>query len=194
MIIIFDHKHLNAHCKPLGVLNLNLSRGVPPRPRNRDPVFPIYDFQLKFHSFFHQNVWLLDTVYYKKSLKIFEFETLFMSGQSKNQTQNVAHPRIAYDWEYPPPLMFKTNLLVNLNVLLWGWSPCGIPTKKVQIFENLSNCKVKQCTVWVQFISSQNDQWSNLKIWMTNLQKHGFLGHLDLGTDVQNFITCMYLL
>ena len=47
--------------------------------------YPVYDFQIKFHSFFRQNAWLLDPVY-KKSSKIFDFETLFISGRSKNHT------------------------------------------------------------------------------------------------------------
>ena len=45
--------------------------------------YPVYDFQVKFHSFFCQNAWFLDFVY-KESLKIFEFETLLMSGRLKN--------------------------------------------------------------------------------------------------------------
>ena len=36
-----------------------------------DNWHPVYDFQVKFHSFFRQNAWFLDPVY-KKSLKIFE--------------------------------------------------------------------------------------------------------------------------
>ena len=47
--------------------------------------YPVYDIQVKFHSFFCQNAWFLDPVY-KKSSKVFEFETLFMSGRSKNHT------------------------------------------------------------------------------------------------------------
>ena len=51
-----------------GVLDLSLGRGVPPGPRRPDPVYdkkfmkilknlyPVYDFQVKIHSFFHQNV------------------------------------------------------------------------------------------------------------------------------------------
>ena len=50
-----------------GVLDLSLGRGVPPGPCNPDPVYnkkyvkilkngyPVYDFQVKSHSFFHQN-------------------------------------------------------------------------------------------------------------------------------------------
>ena len=80
-----------------GGLDVSLGRGVPPGPWNPDPVYdkmfvkilknwyPVYDFQVKFHSFFCQNAWILDPVY-KKSSKIFEFETLFMSGWSKNHT------------------------------------------------------------------------------------------------------------
>ena len=41
--------------------------------------YPVYDFQIKFHSFFRQNSWVLDPVY-KNSSKIVDFETLFMTG------------------------------------------------------------------------------------------------------------------
>ena len=44
--------------------------------------YPVNDFQVKFHSFFRQIAWFLYPVY-KKSSKILEFETLFMSGESK---------------------------------------------------------------------------------------------------------------
>ena len=49
---------------PWGVLDLSLGRGVPPGPWNPDPVYdkkfvkisknwyPVYDFQVKFDSFF----------------------------------------------------------------------------------------------------------------------------------------------
>ena len=40
-----------------------------------------YDFQVKFHSFFHQNAWFLYPVY-KISSKIFEFEALFPYNRS----------------------------------------------------------------------------------------------------------------
>ena len=64
--------------------------GVLPQPWNPGPIYdkkfvkilknryPVYDFQVKFHSFFHQNAWFLDSIY-KKSSKIFQFETLIMS-------------------------------------------------------------------------------------------------------------------
>ena len=63
----------------IGVLDLSLGRGVPPGPWNPDPVYekkfvkimenwyPVYDFQVKFHSFFHQNAWFLDPVYKRSS-------------------------------------------------------------------------------------------------------------------------------
>ena len=46
---------------------------------------PIYDLQVKSHSFLRRNAWFLDPVL-KKSSKIFEFKTLCMSGRSKNHT------------------------------------------------------------------------------------------------------------
>ena len=80
-----------------GVLDLSLGRVVPPVPWNPDPVsdkkfvkilknwYPAYDFQVKFHSVFRQNAWFLEPVH-KKLSEIFEFETLFRSGRSKNHT------------------------------------------------------------------------------------------------------------
>ena len=80
---------------PGGIVDLSLGRRVLPGPWNPDPVYdkklvkilknqyPVYDFQVKFHSFFRQNAWFLGPVY-KKSSKIFRFENLFMSGQLKN--------------------------------------------------------------------------------------------------------------
>ena len=82
---------------PGGVLDLNFVREVLPVPWDPDPVYdkkftkimenwyPVYDFPVKFHSFFRQSAWFLNPVY-RKSLKIFEIETLFMSGRSKNHT------------------------------------------------------------------------------------------------------------
>ena len=118
-------KHWFCHLHhPWGVLDLSLGWGVPPGPWNPDPVYdqkfvkfsknwyPVYDFQVKFHSFFLQNVWFLDPVY-KKSSKIFEFETLFMSGQSKNHTLKggTSPYSLRYVWEYPlglhPIIFFK---------------------------------------------------------------------------------------
>ena len=58
-----------------GLLDLRLGREVLPGPWNPDLVYdkkflkilknryPVYDFQVKFHSFFCQNAWFLDPVY-----------------------------------------------------------------------------------------------------------------------------------
>ena len=65
--------------------------------------YPVYDFQVKFHSFFRQNAWFLDPVC-KKSSKIFEFETLFMSGRWKNHTlKGGTSPYSFYMGVAPPP-------------------------------------------------------------------------------------------
>ena len=102
------------HYNSRGVLDLSLRREVLPGPWNPDPVYdkkkfvkiienwyPVRDFQVKFHSFFRQNVWVLDPVY-KKSSKIFEFKTLFMSGESKNHTLEGGTSPYSL-WEYPYP-------------------------------------------------------------------------------------------
>ena len=50
--------------------------------------YPVYDFQVKFHSFFCQNAWFLDPVYkiFSKSLNLRPCLWELMSGQSKNHT------------------------------------------------------------------------------------------------------------
>ena len=111
-----------------GVLDLSLGRGMPPGPWNPDPVYdkkfvkilknwyPVYDFQVKFHSFFRHNAWFLGPVD-KESSKILEFDTLFMSGRSKNHTlKGGTSPYSLCMGEIPPPLpgvasscCYKTN-------------------------------------------------------------------------------------
>ena len=82
-----------------GILDLSLDREVPPGPWNPDAVYDkkkssweswrldtlFMIFRSNSTHFFLQNAWFLDPVY-KRSSKIFEFETLFMSGRSKNHT------------------------------------------------------------------------------------------------------------
>ena len=95
------------------VLDLSLGRGVLPGPWSPDPVYdkkfvkilknqyPVYDFQVKFHSLFRKYAWFLDPVY-KKSSKIFQFETLFMSGRSKNHTLKGGTPPYSLNMGVPP--------------------------------------------------------------------------------------------
>ena len=64
--------------------------------------YPVYDFQVKFHSFFRQIAWFLYPVY-KKSSKILEFETLFMSGESKNHTLKGGTSPYSLCIGVPPP-------------------------------------------------------------------------------------------
>ena len=102
---------------PGGVLHLSLVRGVLPGPWNLDPVYDkmfgkswktdtlFMSFQVKFHSFFCQNAWFLDPVY-KKSSKIFQFETLFMSRWSKNHTLKGCTSLYSLSMGVPPPRGF----------------------------------------------------------------------------------------
>ena len=75
-----------------GVLNLSLCRECRPDletlalfiiKSSWNTLFMI--FRSNFTHRFLQNAWPLDPVY-EKSSKVFEFETLFMSGRSKNHT------------------------------------------------------------------------------------------------------------
>ena len=95
---------------PGGVLDLNLGREVLPLPWDPDPVYdkkfmkimenwyPVYDFPVKFHSFFRQSAWFLNPVY-RKSLKL--RPCLWADGR-KTIPWRAARPRITnLCMEYP---------------------------------------------------------------------------------------------
>ena len=68
---------LGRGCRPeLETLTLFMTKKTVKILKNR---YPVYDFQIKFHSFFRRNARFLDPVY-KNSSKIVDFETLFMTG------------------------------------------------------------------------------------------------------------------
>ena len=111
-----------------GVLDLSLGREVLPGPWNPESVYDkkfvkilknrysVYDFQVKFHSFFHQNAWFLDPVY-KKSSNIFQFETLFMNGWSKNHTLKGGTSPYSLSMGSTPPGLAEANQHTGLYIL-----------------------------------------------------------------------------
>ena len=101
------HSPINVGVSPRGpgkVLDLSLGRGCRSDletltlftikkkkvRENHGKLIPYLWFSGEIPHIFHQNAWILDPVY-KKIFKIFEFDTLFMSGQSKNHTLKPRH-------------------------------------------------------------------------------------------------------
>ena len=160
-------KHWSFSKTPGGTRpTISLGKELPPGPWNPDLVYDkkfvkilknwytVYDFQVKFHSFFRQNAWFLDPVY-KNFSEIFEFETLFMRGRSKNHTLKGGTSPYSLCMGVSP--RSKTHALQNCNYI------------KFRSFTLKTDFVYYLCYPFVLFRSQKHLRYCDVMHWMMML-------------------------
>ena len=130
----------------------------------------VYDFQVKFHSSFRQNVWFLDPVFIKFS-EIFEFETLFMSGRSKNHTLKGGTSSYSLCMGVPPPGAWPSQGVIT-NYLLTESEVCT------------GNIKLRPCCIDRAIVKSLPEVWYFRKDQKFEIDKYLTIWHLATGNSL----------
>ena len=132
-------------------------------------------FRSNSTHFFRQNAWFLDPVY-KKSSKIFQFETLFMSGRSKNHTlkggtspyslcMGVSRPGLTYRSTYVTDPIQMIGLYIHVS-LTWQQH---IPTRPDPTQRQQLDVKFHSHTEAQVLIQPNSNDWT---LYISHRQQH----------------------